>query len=147
MTQQYIKYLDFPKIPEDLLESVEDILNKPRFISIVKADYFQTRPINQNLQDWLTNHLAFEFDARYQLIYTGLPIHKDLARTIAYNYLLVSGGHDVKTIIYDNDKNILETYIIPLKTWHSINTDMYHGVDGILLNNVRVALSITPKTI
>ena len=142
----YITYLDFPNIPEDLLESVEDILNKPRYESVVKQDYFQTRLINKNLEDWLEKNLLFKFSVRYQIIYTGLPIHKDMGnRKLAYNYLLAQGGDNVKTIILDDSKKLLQSETLPLRTWHSIKTDMYHTVVGVKHNTPRVALSITPE--
>ena len=142
----YITYLDFPNIPEDLLESIEDILNKPRYESIVKHDFFQTRPINKNLQDWLEKNLSFDFVAQYQIIYSGIPIHKDMGdRKLAYNYLLALGGSNVKTVIFDDSKKILQSEILPLKTWHSIKTDMYHGVFGLQPDIPRISLSVTPS--
>ena len=141
----YIKYLDFPNIPEDLLESIEDILNKPRCESIVTQDYFQTRLINKNLEDWLEKNLPCEFMARYQIIYPGLTIHKDMGnRKLAYNYILRLGGDNVKTMIFNESKKLLQSEMLPLKTWHSIKTDMYHGVFGIHKDTPRISLSVTP---
>lgn len=142
---KYIKYLSLPILPEDLLESVEDILNKPRSNSIVKQDFFQARPISNELQDWLEKNLPFKFVAQYQIIYLGLPIHKDEAnRKLAYNYLLSQGGNKVSTVVFDDAKKLLESELLPLKTWHSIKTDMYHGVFGLQSNIPRVSLSVTP---
>ena len=142
----YITYLDFPNIPDDLLESIEDILNKPRCESIVIQDYFQTRLVNKNLEDWLEKNLPCKFMVRYQIIYPGLPIHKDMGnRKVAYNYLLAQGGTNVKTMIFDDTKKLLQSETLPLKTWHSIKTDMYHTVVGVKHNTPRVALSITPE--
>jgi hypothetical protein len=142
----YLTYLDFPAIPENLLESTEDILNKPRHESVVTQDYFQTRPVNKNLEDWLEKNLPCKFTARYQIIYPGLPIHKDMGnRKLAYNYLLSLGGNNVRTIIFDETIKMLQSDIIPLKTWHSIKTDMYHGVFGIHKDTPRISLSVTPS--
>ena len=142
---KYIQYINFPAIPENLLESVEDIINKTRTNSIVKQDFFQARPISNMLQDWLKKNLTFDFVAQYQIIYNGIPIHKDEGnRKLAYNYLLAQGSNKVITIIFDDDKKLLQSEILPLKTWHSIKTDMYHGVFGLPNNIPRVALSITP---
>lgn len=142
---KYIKFLSLPNLPDDLLESVEDIINKPRSHSIVKQDYFQARPISNELQDWLEKNLPFKFIAQYQIIYLGLPIHKDEAnRKLAYNYLLSLGGNNVRTIIFDEAKKMLQSEILPIKTWHSIETDMYHGVFGIQNETPRISLSVTP---
>jgi len=142
---KYIKFLPLPNLPDDLLESVDDIINKPRSNSIVKQDYFQARPISNELQDWLGKNLPFKFIAQYQIIYLGLPIHKDEAnRKLAYNYLLSLGGNNVRTIIFDEAKKMLQSEILPIKTWHSIETDMYHGVFGIQDKTPRISLSVTP---
>lgn len=66
-------------------------------------------------------------------------------RKLAYNYLLVLGGSNVKTVIFDDSKKILQSEILPLRTWHSIKTDMFHGVFGLQKDNPRVSLSVTPK--
>jgi hypothetical protein len=143
---KYIDYLTLPDLPEDLLESVEDIINKPRKNSVVKQDYFQARPISDELQDWLEKNLPFKFIAQYQIIYLGLPIHKDEGnRKLAYNYILAQGGNNVKTMIFDDDKKLLQSETLPLKTWHSIKTDMFHGVFGLQSNNPRVSISVTPE--
>jgi hypothetical protein len=142
----YITYLSFSNIPNDLLESIEDILTKPQCDSIVTQDYFQTRFIDKNLKNWLEKNLLFKFSVRYQIIYPGLPIHKDMGnRKLAYNYLLSLGGNNVKTMIFDDTKKLLQSEILPLKTWHSIKTDMYHGVFGLQKDNPRVSLSVTPE--
>ena len=141
----YIAYLDFPNIPEELLEPIEDIFNKPRCESIVTQDYFQTRIINKNLEYWLEKNLPCKFTARYQIIYPELPIHKDTGnRKLAYNYLLTLGGDNVITVIFDDSKKVLQSEKLSLKTWHSIKTDMYHGVFNICKDTPRISLSITP---
>jgi hypothetical protein len=46
----YIEYINFPSIPNELLDPVETIINSTRTNSIVKQDFFQGRPINNKLQ-------------------------------------------------------------------------------------------------
>jgi hypothetical protein len=142
----YIEYINFPSIPNELLDPIENIINSTRINSIVKQDFFQGRPVSNQLQDWLEKNLSFNFVAQYQIIYSGIPIHKDMGnRKLAYNYLLVLGGSNVKTVIFDDSKKILQSEILPLRTWHSIKTDMFHGVFGLQKDNPRVSLSVTPK--
>ena len=46
---KYIEYLDLPTIPENLIESIQDIINKPpKTYSTVSTDYpfFKTRYVN-----------------------------------------------------------------------------------------------------
>jgi hypothetical protein len=142
----YIEYINFPSIPNELLDPIENIINSTRTNSIVKQDFFQGRPINHKLQVWLEKNLSFKFTARYQIIYYGLPIHKDMGnRKLAYNYLLALGGSNVKTMIFDDTKKLLQSETLPLRTWHSIKTDMFHGVFGLYKDTPRISLSITPE--
>jgi hypothetical protein len=66
-------------------------------------------------------------------------------RKLAYNYLLEQGGNNVKTMIFDDSKKLLQSETLPLRTWHSIKTDMFHGVFGLYKDIPRVSLSITPE--
>ena len=140
-----IEYINLPSVPEELIDPIETIINSTRTSSIVKQDFFQGRPISVELQNWLEKNLSFDFVAQYQVIYAGIPVHKDMGdRKLAYNYLLALGGSNVKTVIFDDSKKILQSETLPLKTWHSIKTDMFHGVFGLQKDNPRIALSITP---
>jgi hypothetical protein len=141
-----IQYINLPNVPEELIESNETIINSTRTNSIIKQDFFQGRPISGKLQDWLEKNLSFDFVAQYQVIYEGIPIHKDMGnRKLAYNYLLAQGGSNVKTMIFDDNKKLLQSEILPLRTWHSIKTDMFHGVFGLYKDTPRISLSITPE--
>jgi len=146
----YIKYLNFPSVPDHLLESVNDIINKPCENMLVKDfDTFQYKPVRQDLLDWLNNNIKGKFYAKYQVIYAGIPIHKDNPafpgdRRIAYNYIIDTGGPNVITSVYDENKILIESEHLPAKTWHSLVVERYHGVEGIDPNHPRVALTVTP---
>jgi hypothetical protein len=141
----YIEYVDLPKVPEHLIESVQDIINKPnKEVSIVPSDYayFKTRHVSDELNAWLQPMFDFKIYPQYQLVYKGLPIHIDMGRIAAYNYLLDTGGDVVRTAIYDGKNNLLQIEKLELKRWHRINTSMPHCVHGINHDKVRVAISI-----
>ena len=142
----YIEYLDLPSVPENLIESIQTIIDKPyKDASNVASSYayFKTKYVNNDLKDWLQSIFDFEIYPQYQLVYNGLPIHIDKGnRVVAYNYLLDTGGDNVKTIIYDNSYKPLQIEKLELKRWHCINTGMLHGVHGIHPDKVRIAISI-----
>jgi len=142
----YIEYIDLPTIPEHLIEPLPEIINKsPKNFSYVSSEYayFKTRYVNDDLKSWLQPLFEFEIHPQYQLVYDGLPIHVDRGnRIFAYNYLLDTGGNDVKTAIYDENHKLLQSEKLELKRWHRINTAMPHSVHGINPNKVRIAISI-----
>lgn len=142
----YIEYLDLPKIPTHLIDSVESIINmSPKSNSNVAADYpyFKTKNVNDDLKSWLQSLFDFEIFPQYQLVYNGLPIHIDKGnRVVAFNYLLDTGGDSVKTAVYDSNYKLLQCETLEVSRWHRINTGMLHGVHGIHRDRVRVAISI-----
>jgi hypothetical protein len=144
---KYIEYLDLPKIPENLLESVQDIISKPPSTSLVILDtflFFKQKNVSNELKEWLQSIFDFKIDPYYQLIYNGLPIHIDKGNRIyAYNYLLETGGNNVRTVIYNQNYKKLQSEILQINQWHRINTSMLHGVHGIELDKVRVAVSVS----
>lgn len=148
----YIKYLDnVPSVPEELLDSVESIIAAESEKMLVKDfSTFKYKTVNPLLDKWVHEAFKIKCYAKYQVIYNGIPVHKDHPafpgdRRIAFNYLLSLGGSNVITTVYDEDKTtILQQERIPLKRWHSLVVEKWHGVDGISNNHPRVALTVTP---
>lgn len=149
----YIKYLDhFPTVPENLLDPVESIVAQSSENMLVRNfAHFQYKTINNDLDAWIHSKFRMKCYAKYQVIYQGIPIHKDNPafpgdRRIAFNYILEPGGPNVITTVYDEDKTtILQSECIFPKKWHSLVVEKYHGVHGIQdMNNPRVALTVTP---
>jgi hypothetical protein len=137
-----LEYVNLPKIPDILLPKVQDIIDSPRYPSIIKHDLFQTRQVNDSLLEWLSKHVHVDFTPRFQLMYNGHPIHKDVSRKACYNYLLDTGGDNAKTIVFDESKTkVIKSLHIPVKTWYYLNTTLFHTVTHI--TTVRVALSLT----
>jgi len=81
--------------------------------------------------------------AYYQLLTKGGPIHIDKHRSLAYNYLLQSGGSTVTTTMYSKYYQPIQQEVIPLHKWHSIDVKTLHGVEGIESDNTRIAISVS----
>jgi len=78
----------------------------------------------------------------FQLITSGLNnhIHKD-GRRFALNFLISSGGTNVETSFYDDDKNLMESYVIKKNTWSLIHTRTNHCVHNVV--GIRKAITIS----
>jgi hypothetical protein len=148
----YIKYLNhIPPVPENLLDSMEDIVTMIPEETVVKSfKYFQYKSVNSDLNEWVYKNFKLKCYAKYQVILNGIPIHKDNPafpgdRRIAFNYLLQLGGDNVLTTVYDEDKStILQEERLQLKRWHSLVVEKYHGVSNIENDKKRIALTVTP---
>jgi len=67
-------------------------------------------------------------------------LHKD-PRIYALNYILVPGGGNVETCVYDmNDENPI-SYHIPTEQWHLLKTSYLHCVKNV--EQTRYALTIS----
>jgi hypothetical protein len=147
----YIEYIDLPNIPEELLESYTDILNKPSLLinnysgnsipSFVES--IQRKEVSNNLIEWLQTVLEFPVRAQYLILSTTAPIHKDpKSRPQAYNYIINAGGDNVVTTIYSDNFTALKALVIPEKTWHCLDTGRFHSIQGISKDQYRIVLSI-----
>lgn len=145
MIDDYLVYLDLPAIPEELLYPIHDIITMPpKPNSKVPASYyyFQTRLVSEQLSQWVTDIFKMDCYAQYQLIREGVHIHKDVGRNVAFNYILQTGGENVRTNIYDEDKNLICSDIIQPKRWHRLKTDVFHDVTGMTTDRVAVSVEV-----
>lgn len=150
----YIRYLNFPTVPEHLIEPLTDIVDGP---FTVDAGYFKSRSVNNTLLLWLQTIFPFDLSATYQIISHELPIHKDVSvainghycvddRILAINYLLDAGGNNITTQVYEEDqRTILQSENIIEKQWHYLDVAKYHGVSGLPQKSNRISISVTVK--
>lgn len=144
-----INYIDLPPVPEELLESYDDIISKPELPignyqgKIIPMVTIRRKEVNPELVNWLQDNCTFPVSSQYLLLNSLSPVHRDPPnRPQAYNYIIHAGGTEVTTTVYNNDYSILKSMIIPERQWHCLDTGKLHGVKGILKNRWRILLSI-----
>ena len=148
---QYIKYEDFPSIPEEILLTPQQIIDapyfgyKPEFEEMrgerARKTYFRKR-VNPELKEWLLKTFVSigEFTAGYLIINEMIGPHKDL-RDLTYNYVIDAGGDDIVTTVWSgNMKGVSEE----LDHWHSIRTD-YKPNQQKIERNFLESLIVEPK--
>lgn len=141
----YLVYLDLPEIPEHLIEPIDVIINKPpKPDSKIPTDFapFQTRLVSKELFEWVQDMFKIKCYTQYQIIKRGLPTHKDVRRTVAFNYILETGGPNVLTTIYDDTKKMIDYEEIKPHIWHRLKTDVFHNVTGITSSRVSISVEI-----
>jgi len=150
----YITPVDFPVVPSNLLDSIDDILYKNvdmPFLPSTRKDYsiadnvpaydFTRKEINPDLYHWLKINIPFKLVAQYQIMTTDMPIHKDKT-VLAYNYLISAGGANVLTNMFDETQTLVESICMPEFKWFRLNTLRFHNVIGVEPNSYRIALSL-----
>jgi hypothetical protein len=147
----FYEYVDFPKVPEELLEDPEVIFKKPP----LKLNRHLDSPdnpaerkhwpvaISDPLYTWLKDNIFKEEILVWYTVSSGeLEAHKDM-RQYCYNYILVTGGDDVVTYKKQNDK-IVEYVKFEPKRWLKLDNHVLHGTFGEFKNGPRILLQITP---
>jgi len=144
----YIEYLDYPPLPEHLVESIDDIVLRKNFDPEWTYANYVTKPLPDELDTWLRATLRFELERQplYQVLRNIIPIHKDVdGRPFAYNYLLSTGGDNVTTCFYDDNEKLVHSEVIPAGCWHRLSVQNFHSVVNFDKNSTRVSITVTPK--
>lgn len=90
------------------------------------------------------------------------PPHSDINRTLAINYYIDLGGHNVDTIFYKKTDSILDIggHVLSYDTvpeidhvdrfstglWYAMNPKQYHSVEGIESSRLMITLSFRGLT-
>lgn len=150
MIDNYLVYLPLPPIPQELLDPIDLIINRPSIAnhpSGVPPDYkpFQPKSTGPALTQWLQQLFCLPMDTQYQVITPGIPVHRDTGnRKVAFNYIIDCGGSEVYTTFHDpTTRQIMESVCIKPRIWHRLKTDELHGVSGI--SGTRIAVSVTMR--
>lgn len=112
----YAEILDWDPIPDFLIQNnlinIEQLGNN---FEIKNFKFFsQYQIVDQNLLSHIQQNFNFDISQStyYQVILDGIPIHIDVGRKFAYNYLIDSGSSNVFTTWYKDDK---ETEVYKIK--------------------------------
>ena len=136
---EFVKYLDIPTPSTYLkLEEAKKLENK--FVYQDEEHFYSIHRCEPKLKEELQKIYPNANSFNYQIIGDGLPIHKDIDRTKAFNFIIESGGVNVETVWYDNDYNEMHRERIEPNRWHQIRVDVLHTVKGI--TNKRYSITI-----
>lgn len=145
----YYEELSWPKVPQEFCITDETFMIEQFQPAHPYPDYpyyRQFKCYNNTLYEKLQP--LFDFNIRdrifYQIVKHGISTHKDTGRKIIYNYLLDTGGDNVYTNFYDENKTTeVFSVKIPSQTWHRLDVSYYHNV--INIQKPRIAISIYEK--
>lgn len=148
----FYEYIDFPKVPKELIEAPEVIFKKPPITLKIQLDSPNDPAkrkhwpvaVSDQLLAWLKdNIIKEECYIWYAVSSTALADHQD-HRQYCYNYIIETGGDDVLT--YGKiDENNTEWVKFEPKRWIKLNNHITHGTVGKFENGPRIILQISPK--
>ena len=145
MTFPYYDIIDFPSIPDELILGLEQIyeLDNTFIDQNNKWEYAAFSP-NKYLKEYLQDMFDEEIVSKYQVIRKDLPVHVDYKITgVKYNYIISTGGNNVKTRWYDNlekPRTIIHEVISKPLQWHSLNIEIPHNVCNVTSPRLSVVI-------
>ena len=125
------KYLNLPSVPTHLILPVEDVLKLENIFG-GETNNYTIHEVQVELKDFLQAIFPDKTKFRYQTLIDEIPVHIDRGRTTAINYIINSGGDNVKTVWYEDDYTT-PTYDVILETqkWCELQVDIYHNVTNL----------------
>jgi hypothetical protein len=143
-------YIDsLPRIPQYLLGEIQRIITtkKDELEKFAGGKHwaYQFYPIDGELEDWLLTNIPIEKTDCFHIhvITKELVIHKDYnSKKYKLNYIFETGGDDVLTGFYDDNKNLLESVCFKSNRWHHFDGTVFHGVTGIEELKKRIGLTL-----
>lgn len=149
MFKNFCDIVDYiPTVPEYLIESLEEIQDKPDTFDrpwIVQGNYC-TYNANENLTQWCEQFFDVPIGVRYTVIKKQMPVHIDLQIPFfgkKYNYLITTGGNNIATRWWDSvteNRTMLYQVVNPVNTWHTLNIKIPHDISEI--TEPRISINI-----
>jgi hypothetical protein len=173
---KHLVFLNIPPLPDfienKLIDICKNIPTSQYGYGKFKSRYSQD--INYAAHDCIQGYFDEEIQNLYSNYFYGgvleiltktsnmgeglsfLPPHCDPQRRTGVNYLLKSGGSNVKTTLYEEKRkkfnlvspehlnydqvNVKEQHTLPIKKWYAFNAQRYHSVENV--ENERYYLSL-----
>ena len=154
----YIHYLNFPKLPDDIFSTIN--FNIGDYIAKSKGSFDPDKPeeypdvytwsdsFNEQINKWGQENICPTVYFAFQIFTGDVPLHKDVnalnnsKSLLKLNYVLLTGGDDVYTEFFDEDKTTkLASYKIDQHRWHVLKSDAYHRVVGVDSGQVRFSIT------
>jgi hypothetical protein len=138
----YFHYINLPKIPQVILDQINFDFSSYDAKVTYGSNYRWSDSHNKIINDWCQQNICSEMYWAFQIINGDLPIHKDNGTKIKFVYLLQTGGDNVITEFYDEDKtNIVQSVLIEPHRWHILKVDSFHGVRNIDPGKIRFSVT------
>ena len=138
-----IKPLKLPKIklPDDFYH-----IEYPGFKSTKKPGYYSYHVKNEIKEKvkslFPINFFNDDVKIMAQVMDSGVDgvVHKDVSRVYAINYMLHTGGKDAYLGLYNEEKELINTYKQQPGEWCLLDTQKYHAIREIVAK--RISLTI-----
>jgi hypothetical protein len=137
-----IRYLNLPAIPVDIMSRLNrDFGQYKTKANPLNKFYVWSDDFNEEVNRWCQQNICDTMYWGFQIMTGDQPMHKDNVTLTKLIYLINTGGDNVYTRFYDDDKNLTHSYKIECNRWHLLKADSYHSVDGVESGQTRFSLT------
>jgi len=145
-----LKQINLPQPPHSIIEQVLVTANqiidgtidgKDQKQWLAQLPTSQMTPANDIVQEWGKKNIGPNFFWMVHVIHGSCPMHKDAVTIGKLNYIVATGGDNVLTGFYDDDKQFIESVRCELNTWYQINAQVYHDVANVDPGTKRIILA------
>ncbi len=141
---QFLAYLEQPELDPYLINEVFLSLSNKNNFQFGKYTHYQIFPATKPLKDFTRKIFNFDHIVQVQKITKDLPIHIDFNRQLAFNYIIETGGEEVKTCFYNANHELIEEHIILKHKWHCIRVNGNHNVKNITSQRIALTVNFPP---
>jgi hypothetical protein len=135
---RFVQYLSLPLIPSNILERVS---LDPKDYDLNNGSYW-TDQHNHLINAWCQQNICPDMYFAFQCFTGPVDLHQDTGTQIKLNYVLSTGGNQVATEFYADDRTtLLDSHIIEPNRWHMFRANVYHCVRGIETGQTRFAIT------
>jgi hypothetical protein len=141
---KHFRYINLPRIPDEILAKIN-----PDFDLYEKKDagkhgniYTWSDSFNQAVNDWCQQNICDEMYWGFQIIRGDLVPHIDNVTEVKMTYLVDTGGPDVITEWYAEDKTtIIDSVVLEANRWHILKVNTWHSVRNVAPEAVRLSIT------
>jgi hypothetical protein len=138
---QYYRYVNLPQIPQSVIDQVNfnfDEYGEEKD----KGIYTWSDSFNASVNEWCQKNICAEMYWGFQIIRGDLGLHKDNVTLTKFCYLLDTGGNNVVTEFFEDDRTTLvDSVVLKPHQWHILKVDSFHSVRGVDPGRTRFSIT------
>ena len=141
-----IRYLNLPPVPQHIVDNLNYNFSEYDQSNKLGDVYLWSDSFNEEINAWCKANICEDMHWGFQIISGDLPAHKDIGTEIKLIHLFNTGGDNVLTNFYDEDKiTVTDSYKIEAGRWHILQANRYHAVHNVETVRFSVTGRVFPK--
>ena len=139
---KYYRYLNLPSVPKDIFVNYNFDEYEKKVQGLTNPGYVWTDSFNYSIDKWCKENICADVYFAFQIIKTDIDIHIDNQTKIKFLYILETGGDNVITEWYSEDKKtVVNSVVLEPNKWCMIKVDSPHSVKNVESGKTRFSIT------